>query len=428
MIDSFIMKATKKTLPNGVRLITIPMKDAAAVAVYIFTETGSRNETKQLNGISHFLEHSCFKGTPRRPTAQQINKEFDSIGAQVNAFTDQEMTAYYAKAHPKHVEKIVDVLSDMYLNSVFPDADIEREKGVIIEEINMYEDLPQRKVGMLFDELLYGDQPAGWSIAGTKGTVSAMMPKDFVAYRDIHYTGDRTIVVVAGKFDLKKMNRLIRTTFGKMRAGKPIRKQKVIENQKSPSFLASNRDSDQTHIVLGVRTFPISDKRHFTASVLNTILGEGMSSRLFHRMREELGICYYIRSSQNESSDHGSLVISAGVDKTRVLIAIEAILAELKKLKTTPVSAEELAKAKEYSTGNLYLSLETSDALAGFYGFEEVIQRKLETPQEIEKKIRAVTAADIQKLAQEIFVGRGLNLALVGQTPDKKAILKILKI
>lgn len=420
------MKPTKKTLPNGLRLITIPMKDSTAVAVYIFTETGSSNETKKLSGISHFLEHSCFKGTVKRPNAQQINREFDSIGAQVNAFTDQEVTAYYAKAHPKHVEKIFDVLSDMYLNSVFPAEDIEREKGVIIEEINMYEDLPQRKVGMLFDELLYGDTPAGRSVAGTKATVSAIMPKDFVAYRNAHYTPERTIVVVAGNFDPKKVGALVRNTFSSMKRGTKVNKGKVVEKQKSPALLVSTRESDQTHIVLGVRTFPIDDKRHYTLAVLNTILGASMSSRLFHRMREELGICYYIHSHMNDYTDHGSLNISAGVDKTRVVIAIEAIIAELQKLKTTRVDNAELAKAKEFSTSGLYLSLETSDALAGFYGMEEVLQRKLSTPKEIDKKIRAVTAQEVQKLAQQIFVDKNLNLAIVGRTPREAELKKVL--
>lgn len=422
------MKAYKKTLPNGVRLITVPMKDATAVAVYVLVEAGSNYETKSQNGISHFLEHACFKGTLRRPLPIDVHNAFDEIGAQSNAFTSNEFTGYHAKSHPRHVAKIIDVLSDMYLNSTFSKDEIEKEKGVIVEEINMLEDLPQHKAGRLFDELLHGDQPAGRPISGSKEVVRGITPGDFRKYRAEHYVAESTIVVVAGKFDPKKVESLVKTAFATISKTKSKPKKKVIESQKNPQLLLFPKTIDQTHIVLGVRAFKTGDKRMTAIGLMSTILGEGMSARLWRKLRDEMGVCYYIRSSVNDYTDHGDMTVVAGVDQKRVSEVVKAILSELKKIKDVTVSKEELAKAKEFSVGNLYLSLETSDALAGFYGYEEIVRHKLETPAELEKKIRAVTARDIQNVAKDIFKNDRLNLVIVGKTPDKKSIQAILKI
>lgn len=422
------MKANKKVLPNGLRIVTVPMKDTSTVSVFVLVDAGTKYETKDINGISHFLEHVCFKGTKKRPTSMHINAELDGIGAQSNAFTSHEYTGYYAKAESRHLPQIVDILSDIYQNSIFPKDEIEKEKGVIIEEINMYEDLPQRKVGMLFSELLFGDQPAGWSILGRKEVIDAIQPKDFENYRKKHYVASATTVIISGKINETKAIQLVSKAFKDIPADKKHSKKKVIENQKRPALLISKKETDQTHIALGVRTFKVGDKRGPALALLNTILGEGMSSRLFQKLRDEMGVCYYVHSGVDENTDHGSLVVASGVDTKRPKEAIKAILAEFIKLKSTLVSPEEITKAKEYSIGTMYLGLETSDSLAGFYGIEEVLRRKLESPQEIEKKIRAVTAKEIQKVAQYIFKNERLNLVIVGKSPERADIKRILKI
>ncbi|MBA3550758.1 insulinase family protein, partial [Patescibacteria group bacterium] len=250
------MKYKKKVLENGLRVITVQMKDNPTVTVLVMVEAGSEYETKEKNGISHFLEHMCFKGTVKRPTALLISKELDSIGAHYNAFTSDEYTGYYAKSAPKHIYKILDVVSDLYLNQVFDEKEIEKEKGVIIEEINMYRDLPHRHVQELFLTLLYGDQPAGWSIAGTKDTVQAMKRDDFVEYRQMHYTPEATTVIIAGNFDEKILYKDIIKTFGYLPRSRKDKKPKIKEAQVEPALLVEDRKTDQAHVVLGVRGYP----------------------------------------------------------------------------------------------------------------------------------------------------------------------------
>ncbi len=422
------MKAHKKTLPNGLRIITVPMKDTSTVTAYVLVDAGTKYETKEINGISHFLEHVCFKGTTKRPTSAHINNELDGMGAQSNAFTSHEFTGYYAKAQSKNLPQIIDILSDIYQNSTFPKDEVQKEKGVILEEINMYEDLPQRKAATLFSQLLYGDQPAGWTILGRKEVIEGIEPKDFENYRKKHYVASATMIVIAGKIDEKSAVNLVQKAFKDISASKKHPKKKVIEKQSAPALLINRKETDQSHIALGVRTFPVGDKRGPALALMNTILGEGMSSRLFQKLRDEMGICYYVHSGLDENTDHGSLVVTSGVDTKRPLDAIEAILSEFRKLRDTLVSPEELKKAKDYSVGTMYLGLETSDSLAGFYGIEEILRKKLESPLEIEKKIRAVTAKDIQKVAKDIFKNERLNLVMVGKAPEEKAVKNILRI
>ena len=422
------MKFYKSTLKNGLRVITVPNKDSLSVTALVMVEAGSKYENKNLNGISHFLEHMCFKGTTRRPKAIDISRELDSIGSQYNAFTSQEFTGYYAKAHPKHFKKIIDVVSDLYLNPVFPEKELEKEKGVIIEEINMYEDTPQRHVYDLFMSLLYGDQPAGWNIAGTREIVRKMKREDFVKYRNENYLAGTTIIILSGKFDQKEAMIAIKKTFGDLLDKKRKNKVAVIESQNSPKILIKEKNTDQTHIILGVRTFPIKSPKAPVLKVLNTVLGSGMSSRLFQKLREEMGVGYYVKSFTDEYTDHGYLGVSCGVDKNRVEEVVKAILEEFRKLKTQLVSEEELRKAKDYIVGNLYLGLETSDALAEFYGYQEVLKHSLKTPKDLVKEIKTISATSVQRIAKEIFQDKKLNIALIGRIKDEKNLRKILKV
>lgn len=422
------MKYTRTILPSGLRLITIPMKDAPTVTVLVMVEAGSKYETKRENGLSHFLEHMCFKGTTKRPTAFAISSELDAIGSHYNAFTGEEYTGYYAKAAAKHLPKLLDVVSDLYLDPTFDEREIDKEKGVIVEEINMYRDMPHRHVQELFTELLYGDQPAGWGIAGTPENVRAMKREDFVDYRKRHYVASATTVVVAGSFDAKKVRKDVEKYFSALPKSKKQGKEKVKESQAKPAVKIEHRQTDQAHLVLGVRGFPIKDPKTPAIRVMNAILGAGMSSRLFQKLREEMGVGYYVRSSYDGLTDHGILSVSIGADVKRVEEVIKAILGEFKRLATELVSDEELEKTKEYLAGTMYLGLESSDAVAEFYGFQEVLRRPIRTPEIVVRDIRAVTAKQVRDVARKLFVERNLNLAAVGPVGDDARLVSLLSL
>ena len=421
------MKFTKKVLKNGLRVVTIPMKDNPTATVLVLVEAGSKYETKNVNGISHFLEHMCFKGTIKRPKGIDISKELDALGSQYNAFTAQEYTGYYAKSDAKHFKKIFDVVSDIYLNSTFPEAEMQKEKGVIVEEINMYEDVPQRHVQDLLMKLLYGDQPAGWNIAGEKENVLQMKRDDFVKYKHDHYLPEATVIVVAGSVTEREVMIEVNKIFGNVARGKKKGKLKVKEAQRTPAVLLKFKETDQTHFILGVRSFGLFDKKNATLSVLGCVLGGGMSSRLFQKLREEMGVGYYVRAYNDAYTDHGFFQISAGVDNKRIEEVLRAVLDECNTIKNELVNEEELNKVKEYMIGNMKLSLESSDDIANFYGGQELLKHELKNMDEKAKEIRKVTAVDIQKLAKQIFKNEKLNLALIGPFKDKSKFEKILK-
>ncbi len=419
------MNFKKKTLKNGLRMVVVPMKGSPSVTVMSLIEAGSEYEAKDKNGISHFLEHMFFKGTTKRPTSLDISKEFDGMGSEHNAFTSNEVTGYYGKAANKNFEKILDLIADMYLNPTFPKDELEKEKGVITEEINMYEDLPQRSVHEVFQELLYGDTPFGWTILGPKENIKKMVRDDFINYRDTHYVAPKTLVIVAGDVNPFIAFSKIEKAFKNVPVGRVVGKPKFRESQNGPQIKIKNKETDQSHLIIGFRTFSIRDKRMTALKVLSTILGHGMSSRLFQKMREELGICYYVRSGINDLTDHGNFVIAAGVDKNRLDQAIKGILSELKKIVDDSVSEEELKKAKDYLVGTMYLGLESSDSLAQFFGFQEIMREKLKTPKEMEKEIMRVKSGDIKKLAKQIFTDKNLNLAVVGKVENEAQIKKL---
>lgn len=404
----------------------MPVKGNPAVTVLVMVETGSNYETKAQGGLSHFLEHMCFKGTVKRPRSIDISRELDSIGAQNNAFTSNEFTAYYAKGEKNHFSKLLDVVSDIYLNPTLPGPELDRERGVIIQEISMYEDLPQRKVQELFAELLYGDTPAGRSVAGPIENIKKFQRKDFVNYRKKHYVADKTIVIVSGDVDEKKVNREVAQAFKNISKTKGPSRQKVKQSQKSPAVLVHTKKIDQTHMVLGVHTFNIFDKRVPALQVMGSILTGGMSSRLFQKLREEMGACYYVNAGSDAAKDYGIFAISTGVEEKRVEEVIKVLLNECKRLCDEPISKEELQKTQDYMSGHMYLGLETSDSLAEFYVVQEVIKGKIKTPAEVEKEIRAVTTKDIQNVARDIFKNKSLNLAIVGNIVNSKKLEKIL--
>ncbi|MBP9839651.1 MAG: insulinase family protein [Candidatus Pacebacteria bacterium] len=421
------MKFSKKVLKNGLRVVTVPMKDNPTVTVLVLVGTGSDYEDKKVNGISHFLEHMCFKGTVKRPTAQSIAHELDSLGSIYNAFTDHEMTGYYAKADAKHFKQVFDVISDIYLNSTLPEQEIQKEKGVIVEEINMYEDMPHRHVHDVLDELMYGDQPAGRNVAGTKEIVKSLTRNDFIKYKKDHYVSSATTIIVAGKVTEKEVLSLVSKYFKDVPLSKKSSKVKTKELQKKPELFIKHKATDQTHFVIALRAFDLFDKRAMTLGVLGAVLGAGMSSRLFIKLREEMGVAYYVNAYSDLSLDHGMFKISAGVSNDRVLEVIEEILKECKKLTTDLVSEEELRKVKSLIIGNTKLSFEATDDIANYFGRQEILKKEMKTIEERAKEVEKVTSKDIQKLAREIFKKESLNLALIGPFTDKSKFLKILQ-
>lgn len=418
----------KYVLKNGLRVILVPRPQNLATTALILVEAGSKYETKEINGISHFLEHLCPKGTSKRPTSLMIASELESIGAVFNAFTSLELTGYFAKVSSDKINEALDIISDIYINSIFDEKELEKEKGVIIEEINMDEDLPMKKVHDIFEELLYGDQPAGWPISGTKEIIKSLDKKAVIDYYRAHYVPQATAVVVAGAFNTTHMLKEIKKCFGGISEGDKTDKIKVKEAQSSPNKIIRFKESDQTHLVLGFRAFDMFDKRRHALAVLSKILGGGMSSRLFQRIRGELGAAYYIYTEEFLLTDHGFLTVSAGVDNTRIKKVIEAILDEFRKIKSTLVSPEELRRAKSHITGKLMIELETSDSVAAFYGQQELFKEKIITPEEVVKKIKSVTSKDVLKVAKDVIRNEGLNLAVIGPFKNPRQFENVLKI
>jgi predicted Zn-dependent peptidase len=432
-------KFSKKTLKNGLRYLFIPMKETQTMLAMVLVATGTDYESKKENGLAHFLEHMCFKGTTKRPTAKSIALEFDTIGADYNAFTSRGLTGYFARAHKKHASHIFDIVSDVYLNSTFPQEEIEKEKGVVIQEINMYADDPHSRVSKLATHLLYGDQPAGWEILGTKESVLSFTKADLTKYRKSQYDAKNTLVVIAGNFDQKSIEAEIKKAFGKMPTGKKNTRAKTSVNQSAPQAAIDTRKTDQTHLILTFRAYgyekggiasKIKDvqKKVSALRTVTTALGGGMSSRLFQKMREELGICYYVGSSASLRPDAGNLVISAGVANDRVKEALEGIMNEVRRFKEEGISLDELKKVKEYRLSGLVLHLETTEDFADFYGKEEILRDKITTEDEVSKHIEAVKKEEVDTVVKEVFSANGANLAITGPfgEKDKKAFLEII--
>jgi predicted Zn-dependent peptidase len=424
----------KKTIfKNGLRLITAPMQDTGAVTVIVAVAAGSKFETKNINGLSHFLEHMFFKGTKKRPKTKDIAGALDAVGGEFNAYTSTESTAYYAKVDKEHVYLAIDVVSDIFLNSKIEAKEIEKERGVILQEINMYEDTPMMAVGEEFENLLYGDQPAGWKVIGTKENIAHVSRKDFIGYREKFYNASNTVVCVVGNFGEKGETGVIREIgriFSRLRKGGVNKKQKTVENQANPRLKVKHKKTDQAHLVLGFRGYDMFHKDRFALSLLANILGGTMSSRLFLSVRERLGLAYYVRASDDESSDCGYFSVSAGVDtdKAKIEKTVKTILAEIRKVKTSGVSDKELQKAKDNSRGRMALSLEGSDDVASFLAGQELGRREIKSPEEILTKIDKVKKSDILRVAKDIFVNEKLNLALIGPVEDGKFLENILKI
>jgi len=412
----------KKTVfPNGLRAIMVPEKNTSTVTVLVLVGTGSKYESKETSGVSHFLEHLMFKGTKKRPTEIDVMRVMDEIGGIYNAFTGPDYTGYYSKVQAKKLSLAVEWTSDLFLHGKLDPGEIEKERGVIIEEINMFFDHPMRYVWTLWNKALYGDQPAGWDIAGTKESVSKLTREDLVSYRAKQYTAKDTIVCISGNFNTATAQRLVKQNFGDINGGVPQSKTPVIEIQSRPKVELYQKVTNQTQIGIGVRTFNLFDPRRYSLELLGLALGGMSTSRIFEEVRIKRGLVYDVHTEVPMDSDTGSLVTVANLDSNRLDEGIQVILGEYKKAAAGGITAAELRKAKDNYIGKSTLLLESSHALASFYAEQELLEGKILTPKQLYSKIEKVTLGQVREVAADIFEPQKLNLALIGpyDSPDR---------
>jgi predicted Zn-dependent peptidase len=408
----------RQTLPNGLRLLTAPMGHAQSVACFVMIAAGSRYETRETNGIAHFAEHMFFKGTERRRTAREISGTIDAIGGEFNAFTGKELTAYYVRCSAEGRDTALDVLVDMLRHSRFEPEEIEREKGVIVEEMNMYFDTPRDSVDGRYELLVYGDQPLGWEIIGRKETVRSATRDMFHDYLDRWYKPDRMVVGVAGRVGDDIVDR-VSSLLGDLRQdGSGASAADLAPVANGSRVHVEQKDSDQAHLCLGVPSYPLDHPDRYVLQLLGTVLGGGMSSRLFTEVRERRGLAYYCFGFNHSYTDAGSLYSQAGVDINRIDEAITTIVEQLRKVAAEPVPPEELEKARAYSKGRFTLQTESPQGLLQFGLRREVLEGAAVEPTEVLAGLDAVTIEDVQRVAQEIIAPERLRLALVGPFDD----------
>lgn len=421
------MTIKKSKLKNGLTVLTVPRTETKAVTLFILFGVGSRYEPKEINGISHFLEHMFFKGTKKRPSTLEISQELDKLGAEYNAMTSKDYTGYYIKVNAEKTTEAFDILSDMLFNSVFDPTMINQEKGVIVEEINMYEDNPLMYVQDLFEQAVYGkSNPLGQLIAGSKNKVRQINRQKLLNYRKKYYHPRNAVLIAAGRIKNSQLQKLAEKYLAKEKKKKKSKYQPAKNNQQRPRVNLVNKKSEQIQLGLGFPAYSYFDRRYYALEVLNNILGGMMSSRLFIEIRVKRSLAYFINSSLNIYQDTGNLMIQAGLDKKRVKEAIQAILAEVSKLKNEKVSRQELQKAKDNIKGKIVLKMEDSESVAGFLGKQYLLTNKLTTPQEHLQKISAVTPEQIQKIAQDLFCPEKINLAAIGPSLNKQKLLKLM--
>ncbi len=415
----------RSTLSNGIRVLTAPMPQAQSVSCFVMFAAGSRYETADIGGIAHFAEHMFFKGTERRPTARAISAEIDGIGGEFNAFTGKEFTGYYVKCAAETRDVALDVLVDMIRNSRFDADEIEREKGVIVEEMNMYFDTPRDFVGGVYDELLYGDHPLGRDIIGTKETVRAATRETFTSFIDTWYRPERMVVGVGGKIG-DGLGERLEELLGSIEARPTGQPEAATTAPNGSPVSVFTKQSDQAHIVLGARSHPLGHPDRYTLQLLTTVLGGGMSSRLFTEVRERRGLAYYVFSTNASYLDAGSLYAQAGVDIQRIDDAVSTIAAELRRIADEPVPSDELEKARAFAKGRFVLGIESPHGTTMFGLRREVLLGKAEEPETMLAGLDAVTAEDLQRVAQDV-VGTQLKLAVIGPFDDGDRFERLLE-
>jgi predicted Zn-dependent peptidase len=409
--------------------LTSPMPHTRSVSIGFFIGVGSRYESDEQSGVSHFIEHMVFKGTAKRPTARDIAVAIEGIGGLFNASTGREASTYWAKVAQPHLDIAIDVLVDMLRYAKFEPEEINRERRVIIEEINLTLDTPDSLVHLLINELVWPNHPLGRDVAGTKESLSALDREDLLTYLRRHYQPNNTVVSVAGDVEHEAVVGTIAAFLGDWATGEAASYYRPAEdNQAEPRLRIHHKETEQAHLCLSVPGIPRNHPDRFKLRLLNAVLGEGMSSRLFTEIREKRGLAYSIYSYISAANDTGAVGVYAGVDPRRIEDAIRAILMEWDRLRQESVPADELAKAKEFVKGRLLLQMEDSFSVAAWVGHQEVLSPEVLTVDEVVEAIDAVTATDIQQVAQGLFLGEGLNLAVVGPFEDEKGFRELLEL
>lgn len=415
-------------IDNGLRIVLIPKPSTEVATVMIIFGVGSRQEDNKIAGISHVLEHMHYKGGKKRPDTMSIARFIESIGGEHNAFTGKEYTGYYAKVTPSHIEDAFDFLSDFLIHATIKEQELTREKGVIIEEINLYEDLPSEKVVANLEEGLLGKNALGREIIGTKKSVSSLTRKDLIEYKNRFYFGSNAVIAIAGNFGKLSPDKIINLTKKYFPLPKVGEKQpQSIEIAGGDTIRFSKKKTEQTHLAVGFRTVALEDDDFFALDVLGIVLGGGMSSRMFDQVREKRGLAYSVRTHTQNYQESGLLFTQAGVPHEKVYDALQAIMNEYHKVKTVTVPKWELDKAKEILTGKMLIKFEDSEELASHYATELILTDKIMTPKELANRFRAVTATEIKAVAQKYFTQERCCVSVVSPKTDMDQIQRIAK-
>ncbi|HNX10682.1 MAG TPA: pitrilysin family protein [bacterium] len=416
-----------KKLPNGLSLLNIKSPGSKTATILVIFKTGSKYESREISGLSHFVEHVMFKGTKKRPNTLTLASDLDALGGEYNAFTSKEHTGYFVKVENSQILKAAEIISDMLINSKFDAKEIAREKGVIIEEINMYEDDPRSSLEDVFEGVLYGDTPAGWEVIGTKENIRRFTRADFMKYYNSQYVASNGFICLAGDLPFRKMELELAKLFKSCRRGKAQGKLAVVEKQTAPVFKVKQKKTDQMHLSLGVRIGQVNDPLAPAWRVLAMILGGSMSSRLFVNLRERQGLAYYVRTQVEFLTDSAYLTTASGIRSSELELAVKIIMKEYREMTQKLVPLKELNRVKDMYRGRLFMGLESSDSLAYFYAKQIVVKGEAQSPEEIWREIKKVTPQDIRRAAQQVFKDQGLNLAIIGQVNNEAKIKQLLK-
>jgi len=418
----------KTTLDNGLRIITETLPQTRSICLNFFIGAGGRYENLTESGLSHFIEHLCFKGTKRHATTKEISEKIECVGGLINGATDREMTIYWTKVAQPHFDIAMDLMVDILRHSRFDVQDVEKERNVIIEEINTALDSPHERVAMLIDEVMWPNQPIGMDVAGTKDTIGRINRQHILDYFNTQYVPSNTVISIAGNIEHEQATSMLQNALADWVDGTPKPWIKANDKQDKPRFSIERRSTEQSHICLSVRGYSSTHRDRYILDMINVILGKGMSSRLFMNIREKLSVAYDVHSYATHFIDSGALTVYAGVDPKRTSIAIDALLKELASFKNELVPAAELTKAKELSKGRMLIRMEDTSNLSMWLGGQDLLKNYILTVDDVISIIDGITADDIQRIAQDIFVPEKLNASIVGPVDDHKQIEDILTI
>ncbi len=414
------MEVQKSVLNSGLRVISKKLASTKAITVMILVGAGSRYERPENNGISHFLEHLFFKGADRYKNTREVSEAIDSVGGDFNAFTGKEYAGYYVKVAAENAHVATDVLSDMLINSQFAPEKIDQERGVILEEYNMYQDTPMYQIGWDFERLVFGDNPLGWDQVGTKELISSVQQNDFRSYFDKLYTPDNVVIVAAGNVEHDWITAEVERLFRFKVAKKGLQFEPFKDYSRESKVYLRNKKTEQAHVVIGYPAYSDQHENLYAAKLLAVILGGNMSSRMFLSVRESQGLAYYIHTTTDEYYDAGTLTTGAGVSVEKVDQAVKSILQEYAKAAKDGVTEQELAKAKSYLKGKIILRLEDGEEYAHLLGKYELLHNEIRTPEVVSRKIDQVSLEQVNAVARELFKPEELRMSVIGPYSDSK--------